>query len=79
MDHRRTCGPLLTETLLFSTYLYMSTVMNKILEIIPHLRLENNNITKAQAASIFKWYRNKCSLSNAVGFLALDNEQYPKF
>jgi len=53
--------------------------MNKILEIIPHLRLENNNITKAQAASIFKWYRNKCSLSNAVGFLASDNEQYPKF
>jgi hypothetical protein len=57
----------------------MSTVMNKISDTIPHLRLENSNVTKAQAASIFKWDRNKCSLSNVVGFVASDNEQYPKF
>jgi len=53
--------------------------MNKISDTIPHLRLENNNVTKAQVVSIFKWNRNKCSLSNAVGVLASDNEQHPKF
>jgi hypothetical protein len=57
----------------------MSTVTNKISDTIPHLRLENNNVTKAQVVSIFKWDRNKCSLSNVVGFLASDNEQHPKF
>jgi hypothetical protein len=57
----------------------MSTVINKISDTLPHLRLDNNNVTKVQVVSIFKWDRNKCSLSNAVGFLSSDNEQYPKF
>jgi len=53
--------------------------MNKILDTIPHLRPDKKNVTMAQVASIFKWDRNTCSLSNAVGFLASDNKQYPKF